>query len=125
MPYEIALAEKLIANFKDKLSSDKEFYENVNVLIQLHEMRLSALLRRLFSLLETIARASQSGDRRQNGLYQQSQLILLRVIAAGMFYHWHQIYAAHGVNKDRALIKLAAGSSGDDKSEDDSSLFTP
>ncbi|KAJ2518205.1 Ras GTPase activating protein ira2 [Coemansia sp. RSA 1939] len=131
MPYEIALAEKLIANFKDKvknphlLTHNKEFYENVNVLIQLHEMRLSALLRRLFSLLETIARASQSGDRRQNGLYQQSQLILLRVIAAGMFYHWHQIYAAHGVNKDRALIKLAAGSSGDDKSEDDSSLFTP
>ncbi|KAJ1799798.1 Ras GTPase activating protein ira2 [Coemansia sp. RSA 2399] len=137
MPYEIALVEKLIANFKDKLpcysgrpieqlSTDKEFYENVNVLIQLHEMRLSSLLRRLFSLLETIARAAQTGDRRQNGLYQQSQLLLLRVIATGMFYNWHQIYAAHGVNSDKALIKLAGSSDDDQPGEAGASgHFTP
>ncbi|KAJ1989019.1 Ras GTPase activating protein ira2 [Coemansia umbellata] len=128
MPYEVALVEKLITSFKDKLpcysglpieqlSVDKEFYENVNVLIQLHEMRLSALLRRLFSLLETIARAAQTSDQRQSGLFQQSQLLMLRVIAMGMFYHWHQIYASHGVNSDRALINLS-GSSSEESSED-------
>ncbi|KAI9502459.1 hypothetical protein BX070DRAFT_226203, partial [Coemansia spiralis] len=85
--------------------SDKEFYENVNVLIQLHEMRLSALLRRLFSLLETIARAAQTSDQRQSGLFQQSQLLMLR------------IYASHGVNSDRALINLS-GSSSEESSED-------
>ncbi|KAJ2723214.1 Ras GTPase activating protein ira2 [Coemansia sp. Benny D115] len=121
MPYEVALVEKLISSFKemlpcysgrqiDQLSSDKEFYENVNVLIQLHEMRLCALLRRLFSLLETISRSSQGADQRSSNIYQQSQLLVLRVIAMGMFYHWHQIYAAKGVNKDRALINAAAAS---------------
>lgn len=84
---------------------DKEVYEIITVLIQLHEMRLSTLLRRLFNLLESISRASQSSDRRNAVKYQQSQLLVLRLIALGMFYHWHQIYAAQGVNSDRALIK--------------------
>ncbi|KAJ2547763.1 Ras GTPase activating protein ira2, partial [Coemansia sp. RSA 1933] len=89
-------------------------------------MRLSALLRRLFSLLETVSRAAQSSDRRQSSLYQQSQLLLLRVISTGMFYHWHQIYAAHGVNPDKALIRLA-GSSGEGQPEEagTSGHFTP
>ncbi|KAJ2005937.1 Ras GTPase activating protein ira2, partial [Coemansia sp. S85] len=94
----------------DQLSTDKEFYENVNVLIQLHEMRLCTLLRRLFSLLESIARASQSADTRSSTVYQQSQLLVLRVIAMGMFYHWHQIYASHGINSDKPLINLALNS---------------
>ncbi|KAJ2413573.1 Ras GTPase activating protein ira2, partial [Coemansia sp. RSA 2530] len=121
MPYEVALVEKLIMSFKDmlpcysgrqidQLSTDKEFYENVNVLIQLHEMRLCTLLRRLFSLLESIARASQSADTRSSTVYQQSQLLVLRVIAMGMFYHWHQIYASHGINSDKPLINLALNS---------------
>ncbi|KAJ2363326.1 hypothetical protein IW150_006762, partial [Coemansia sp. RSA 2607] len=125
MPYEVALVERLIASFKDmlpcysgrqidQLSADKEFYENVNVLIQLHEMRLSALLRRLFSLLEAISRAGQNSDPRSGNLYQQSQLLVLRVIAMGMFYHWHQIYAAQGINKDRALVKNSPKNAGDD-----------
>ncbi|KAJ2606891.1 Ras GTPase activating protein ira2 [Coemansia sp. RSA 1722] len=117
MPYEVALVERLIASFKDmlpcfsgrqidQLSMDKEFYENVNVLIELHEMRLGALLRRLFSLLEAISRAAQNSEQRSGSLYQQSQLLVLRVIAMGMFYHWHQIYAAQGISKDKALIKV-------------------
>ncbi|KAJ2052417.1 hypothetical protein H4S04_001354 [Coemansia sp. S16] len=124
MPYEVALVEKLITSFKDmlpcysgrpidQLSADKEFHENINVLIQLHEMRLCTLLRRLFSLLESIARASQVADSRSATLYQQSQLLVLRVIAMGMFYHWHQIYASHGINSDKALINFASSSPAD------------
>ncbi|KAJ2358870.1 Ras GTPase activating protein ira2 [Coemansia sp. RSA 2618] len=97
----------------DQLAANKEFYENVNVLIQLHEMRLSALLRRLFSLLETISRAAHSSDQRHSVLFQQSQLLVLRVIAMGMFYHWHQIYASQGVNSDRALINVAEDNDGE------------
>ncbi|KAJ2345710.1 Ras GTPase activating protein ira2, partial [Coemansia sp. RSA 2673] len=124
MPYEVALVEKLITSFKDmlpcysgrpidQLATDKEFHENINVLIQLHEMRLCTLLRRLFSLLESIARASQVADSRSATLYQQSQLLVLRVIAMGMFYHWHQIYASHGINSDKALINFASSSPAD------------
>ncbi|KAJ2494148.1 hypothetical protein IWW47_004785, partial [Coemansia sp. RSA 2052] len=105
----------------DQLSGDKEFYENVNVLLQLHEMRLCTLLRRLFSLLEAISRASQTADPRSSSAYQQSQLLVLRVIAMGMFYHWHQIYASHGINSDKALINFACGSAsttGDDAEDE-------
>ncbi|KAJ2907470.1 Ras GTPase activating protein ira2, partial [Coemansia aciculifera] len=116
----------------DQLSNDKEFYENVNVLIQLHEMRLCTLLRRLFSLLETISRASQAADTRNSSVYQQSQLLVLRVIAMGMFYHWHQIYASHGINSDKPLINFASrnpasgaastnGDGADDENADDES----
>ncbi|KAJ2817850.1 Ras GTPase activating protein ira2, partial [Coemansia furcata] len=129
MPYEVALVEKLITSFKDmlpcysgrqidQLSTDKEFYENVNVLLQLHEMRLCTLLRRLFSLLESIARASQTADNRGSTVYQQSQLLVLRVIAMGMFYHWHQIYASHGINSDKPLINFASGSNHASGSDD-------
>ncbi|KAJ1961469.1 Ras GTPase activating protein ira2, partial [Dipsacomyces acuminosporus] len=116
MPYEIALVERLISGLKEllpcysgksieQLSTDKGLHEIINVLIQLHEMRLSTLLRRLFGLLESMSRGN-SGDDRKNNLLQQSQLIVLRIIATGMFYHWHQIYAAHGVNSDKALTAL-------------------
>ncbi|KAJ2117805.1 hypothetical protein GGH17_005897, partial [Coemansia sp. RSA 788] len=127
MPYEVALVERLISTFRDmlpcysglqieQLAANKEFYENVNVLIQLHEMRLSALLRRLFSLLETISRAAHSSEQRNSVLFQQSQLLVLRVIAMGMFFHWHQIYASQGVNSDRSLKNMADEKDGEGNS---------
>ncbi|KAJ2723201.1 Ras GTPase activating protein ira2, partial [Coemansia sp. D1744] len=79
-------------------------------------MRLSALLRRLFSLLETISRAAHSSEQRNSVLFQQSQLLVLRVIAMGMFFHWHQIYASQGVNSDRSLKNMADEKDGEGNS---------
>ncbi|KAJ2617135.1 Ras GTPase activating protein ira2 [Coemansia sp. RSA 1365] len=64
-----------------------------------------ALVERLISTFKEMA--SQNSDQRLLGFFQQSQLLILRVIAMGMFYHWHQIYASQGVNSDRALINVA------------------
>ncbi|KAJ2692125.1 Ras GTPase activating protein ira2, partial [Coemansia spiralis] len=85
----------------DQLAFNKDFFGNVSVIVQMHEMRLTPLLRRLSSLLESISRTAHGSDPRHTAMIQQSQLLVLRVIAMGMFYHWHQIYAAQGVNPDR------------------------